>query len=175
MTSATGSTTELPPSVTATRDAAVEAAKLRGEKGTWVIFREILPNALSPLVAEFGLRFIFAVLFISTLSFLGLGIQPPLTDWGRQQAARHVQPHRVQRLHHRQDVGLIAAGVGVGQHCGDGTAPQRLRGARPTLVVDVFHLGEDTSDVDEVHGGNSFSNYYTNSSAPMGASRAREP
>ncbi len=43
----------------------VEAARLRGEKGGWVIFREILPNALSPLVAEFGLRFIFAVLFIS--------------------------------------------------------------------------------------------------------------
>ncbi|RYI16119.1 MAG: ABC transporter permease [Acetobacteraceae bacterium] len=60
----------------------VEAAKLRGEKGGWVIFREILPNALSPLVAEFGLRFIFAVLFISTLSFLGLGVQPPLADWG---------------------------------------------------------------------------------------------
>ena len=60
----------------------VEAARLRGEKGGWVIFREILPNALSPLVAEFGLRFIFAVLFISTLSFLGLGVQPPLADWG---------------------------------------------------------------------------------------------
>ncbi|MDQ2067333.1 ABC transporter permease [Xinfangfangia sp. CPCC 101601] len=60
----------------------VEAAKLRGEKGNWIIFKEILPNALSPLVAEFGLRFIFAVLFISTLSFLGLGIQPPLADWG---------------------------------------------------------------------------------------------
>jgi peptide/nickel transport system permease protein len=60
----------------------VEAARLRGEGKAWVIFREILPNALSPLVAEFGLRFIFAVLFISTLSFLGLGIQPPLADWG---------------------------------------------------------------------------------------------
>lgn len=60
----------------------VEAAKLRGEGQAWVIFREILPNALSPLVAEFGLRFIFAVLFISTLSFLGLGVQPPLADWG---------------------------------------------------------------------------------------------
>lgn len=60
----------------------VEAARLRGEGQAWVIFREILPNALSPLVAEFGLRFIFAVLFISTLSFLGLGIQPPLADWG---------------------------------------------------------------------------------------------
>jgi peptide/nickel transport system permease protein len=60
----------------------VEAARLRGERQSWIIFREILPNALSPLVAEFGLRFIFAVLFISTLSFLGLGIQPPLADWG---------------------------------------------------------------------------------------------
>jgi peptide/nickel transport system permease protein len=60
----------------------VEAARLRGEGWGWIIFREILPNALSPLVAELGLRFIFAVLFISTLSFLGLGIQPPLADWG---------------------------------------------------------------------------------------------
>ncbi|WP_425078677.1 ABC transporter permease [Ruegeria denitrificans] len=60
----------------------VEAAKLRGEGRMWIIFREILPNALSPLVAEFGLRFIFMVLFISTLSFLGLGVQPPLADWG---------------------------------------------------------------------------------------------
>ncbi len=60
----------------------VEAARLRGEGRGWVIFREILPNALSPLVAEMGLRFIFAVLFVSTLSFLGLGVQPPAADWG---------------------------------------------------------------------------------------------
>ncbi|KIC17789.1 ABC transporter permease [Leisingera sp. ANG-Vp] len=60
----------------------VEAARLRGEKMAWVIFREILPNALSPLIAEMGLRFIFAVLFVSTLSFLGLGVQPPEADWG---------------------------------------------------------------------------------------------
>jgi peptide/nickel transport system permease protein len=60
----------------------VEAARLRGEGRGWIIFHEILPNALSPLVAELGLRFIFAVLFISTLSFLGIGIQPPAADWG---------------------------------------------------------------------------------------------
>lgn len=60
----------------------VEAARLRGEKTMWIILREILPNALSPLVAEMGLRFIFMVLFISTLSFLGIGVQPPLADWG---------------------------------------------------------------------------------------------
>ncbi len=60
----------------------VEAARLRGEGNVWIIFREILPNALTPLLAEFGLRFAFAVLFLSTLSFLGLGIQPPEADWG---------------------------------------------------------------------------------------------
>ena len=60
----------------------VEAAKLRGEGRTWIIFREILPNALSPLVSELGLRFIYAVLFLSALSFLGLGVQPPEADWG---------------------------------------------------------------------------------------------
>ncbi|TIT20426.1 MAG: ABC transporter permease, partial [Mesorhizobium sp.] len=60
----------------------VEAAKLRGEGSMWIIFREILPNALSPLVSELGLRFIYAVLFLSTLSFLGLGVQPPSADWG---------------------------------------------------------------------------------------------
>ncbi len=60
----------------------VEAARLRGEGKIWIIFREILPNSLAPLVAELGLRFIFAVLFLSSLSFLGLGVQPPDADWG---------------------------------------------------------------------------------------------
>jgi peptide/nickel transport system permease protein len=60
----------------------VEAAKLRGEGRMWIITREILPNAMSTLVAELGLRFIFMVLFLSALSFLGLGIQPPEADWG---------------------------------------------------------------------------------------------
>jgi peptide/nickel transport system permease protein len=60
----------------------VEAARLRGEKIGWIMLREILPNAISPLLAEISLRFVFAVLFLSTLSFLGLGIQPPTPDWG---------------------------------------------------------------------------------------------
>ena len=60
----------------------VEAARLRGEGWGWIIFREILPNVWTPLIAECGLRFAFAVLFVSTLSFLGLGIQPPEADWG---------------------------------------------------------------------------------------------
>jgi peptide/nickel transport system permease protein len=60
----------------------VEVARLRGEGLWWVIWREVLPNTMAPLVAEFGLRFCFVFLFISALSFLGLGIQPPTADWG---------------------------------------------------------------------------------------------
>ena len=60
----------------------VEVAKLRGEKLGWIIRKEILPNIAAPLLAEFGLRFCFVFLFISALSFLGLGIQPPTADWG---------------------------------------------------------------------------------------------
>lgn len=60
----------------------VEVAKLRGEGQWWVMHREILPNTLAPLAAEFGLRFCFVFLFIAALSFLGLGVQPPTADWG---------------------------------------------------------------------------------------------
>ncbi len=60
----------------------VEAARLRGEGLWWIIRQEILPNAMPPLIAEFGLRFCFVFLFVASLSFLGLGLQPPLSDWG---------------------------------------------------------------------------------------------
>ncbi len=60
----------------------VEAARLRGEGAWWIMRREILPNALPPMISEFGLRFCFNFLFIAGLSFLGLGIQPPYADWG---------------------------------------------------------------------------------------------
>jgi len=60
----------------------VEAAKLRGEGLWWIMRREILPNALPPMISEFGLRFCFNFLFVASLSFLGLGIQPPYADWG---------------------------------------------------------------------------------------------
>jgi peptide/nickel transport system permease protein len=60
----------------------VEAARLRGEGWWWIVRREVLPNAIPPLAAEFGLRFCFTFLFIAALSFLGLGVQPPAADWG---------------------------------------------------------------------------------------------
>ncbi len=60
----------------------IEVARMRGEGLFWLIRKEVLPNAAAPMIAEFGLRFCFVFLFISALSFLGLGIQPPTADWG---------------------------------------------------------------------------------------------
>ena len=60
----------------------VEAARARGESLWWITGREILPNTFGPLATEFGLRFTYAILFISAFRFLGLGVQPPAADWG---------------------------------------------------------------------------------------------
>ena len=60
----------------------VTAAKARGEGTFYVMIHEILPNMLAPVLADFGLRFIYVVLLLSSLSFLGLGVQPPNADWG---------------------------------------------------------------------------------------------
>jgi len=60
----------------------VEISKLRGESIWWIVWSEILPNITAPLIAEFGVRFTYTFLFITALSFLGLGIQPPIADWG---------------------------------------------------------------------------------------------
>ncbi|MBZ9683106.1 MULTISPECIES: ABC transporter permease [unclassified Mesorhizobium] len=60
----------------------VEVAQLRGEGPAWILRKEILPNIMPPLIAEFGLRFCFVFLTIAALSFLGVGIQPPSADWG---------------------------------------------------------------------------------------------
>ena len=60
----------------------IEAATVRGEGLGWIMWQEVLPNALGPLAAEFGIRFTYAILFISALSFLGLGVQPPHSDLG---------------------------------------------------------------------------------------------
>ena len=60
----------------------VEAARVRGEGYIWIITKEIWPNAAMPLMTDFGLRLIYVILFISSLSFLGLGVQPPQADWG---------------------------------------------------------------------------------------------
>lgn len=69
----------------ATRSAAhadyVVAARLRGESAAYVVGREILPNVSGPLIADAALRLTYAVIFVATLNFLGLGVQPPQADW----------------------------------------------------------------------------------------------
>jgi len=60
----------------------VEVARARGEKLVSILVREIWPSTIRPLAVEFGLRMTFSILFLSSLSFLGLGIQPPDADWG---------------------------------------------------------------------------------------------
>jgi len=60
----------------------VTAARIRGEGTRYLIGAEILPNIIGPVFADIGLRFVFIVLLLSGLSFLGLGVQPPNADWG---------------------------------------------------------------------------------------------
>ena len=60
----------------------VTSAKLRGESGLFILSREIFPNVLAPIVVELTVRFGYAIFTVATLSFLGVGIQPPSPDWG---------------------------------------------------------------------------------------------
>jgi peptide/nickel transport system permease protein len=60
----------------------VTVARARGEGIGYLIRSEIFPNIVGPVLADFGLRFVFIVLLLSGLSFLGLGVQPPNADWG---------------------------------------------------------------------------------------------
>ena len=60
----------------------VTAAKLRGETGFFILSREIFPNVLGPTVVEMTVRFGYAIFTVATLSFLGVGLQPPSPDWG---------------------------------------------------------------------------------------------
>jgi peptide/nickel transport system permease protein len=93
----------------------VEAARLRGENIWWVISREILPNSIPPLVAEFGLRFCFTFLLIASLSFLGLGIQPPYQDWGSMvnQNAQAIVLGKPQPLFAAGAIALLTIGVNL--------------------------------------------------------------
>lgn len=60
----------------------VTAARLRGESGPFIMVREILPNIAGPIVVELTVRFGYAIFTVATLSFLGVGLQPPSPDWG---------------------------------------------------------------------------------------------
>ncbi len=67
----------------------VQAAKLRGERAPYIMFVEILPNVMAPLLVEATVRLGYSIFFISSLSFLGFGVEPPSPDWGAQVAANY--------------------------------------------------------------------------------------
>lgn len=62
----------------------IEAAKTRGESLSYILFREILPNALGPVFVEMSMRFSYSIFLVASLGFLGLGQQPPSPGWGLQ-------------------------------------------------------------------------------------------
>ena len=62
----------------------VQAARLRGEKAPYVMFKEILPNVMPPIIVEFTVRLGYAIFAVAGLTFIGLGIQPPSPDWAVQ-------------------------------------------------------------------------------------------
>ncbi len=77
----------------------VERAEARGERMPSILFREILPNVWTPIMADFGIRFSTSVILVASLSFLGFGLQPPAADWplmiNENRAAIFQQPYAV--------------------------------------------------------------------------------
>jgi peptide/nickel transport system permease protein len=72
----------------------VKAATARGEGAAWIILREMLPNVMAPIVVEATIRVSFAVMLFATLSFLGLGAQPPASEWGLMVAEARQYMHQ---------------------------------------------------------------------------------
>jgi len=62
----------------------VQAARLRGERGTYIMYQEILPNVMSPIVVEFTVRLGYAIFTVASLTFIGFGVPPPSPDWAAQ-------------------------------------------------------------------------------------------
>ena len=85
----------------------VSAAIARGERGSWIVLREMLPNVVAPVVIEGTIRVAFAVMLLATLSFLGLGAQPPASDWG-------LMVSEARRFLHQAPWMLIAPGAAIG-------------------------------------------------------------
>jgi peptide/nickel transport system permease protein len=85
----------------------VAAAIARGEAGRWIVFAEMLPNVAAPVVIETTIRVAFAVMLFATLSFLGLGAQPPASDWGLMAA-------EARRFLHQAPWMMIAPAAAIG-------------------------------------------------------------
>jgi len=92
----------------------VEAARLRGERSAYIMFRELLPNVLPPLAVEASMRFSYAIFLVASLGFLGLGVQPPSPDWGLMvgEARTYFQQAGWVLLFPAGAIALLVVGVG---------------------------------------------------------------
>jgi peptide/nickel transport system permease protein len=107
----------------------VLAARARGDSVLWIAFREILPNNAATVMVEVALRLTFAIMFIASLSFLGVGVQPPSSNWGvlvgENRSLLYQQPYAV--VVPALAIGLLAIAVNLiadalTQHFGDETS-----------------------------------------------------
>jgi peptide/nickel transport system permease protein len=93
----------------------VQAAQARGERTLAIIFREVLPNIMPTVLVEFALRFAYTIIFVATLNFLGLGLQPPSPNWGvaaaEEQSTLALQP--LATLAPTIAIGLLAISIGL--------------------------------------------------------------
>ena len=92
----------------------VEAARLRGEGSAYIMFKEILPGVLPPLAVEASMRFSYAIFLVSSLGFLGLGVQPPSPDWGLMvgEARNYFSQAQWVLLYPAGAIALLVVGVG---------------------------------------------------------------
>ena len=106
----------------------VSAAEARGEPVRSILYREILPNVSTPILIDFGVRLAGSVIIISSLSFLGFGLQPPASDWGlminENRSALTIQPYAV--LFPLLAIGALAIGVNL---IADGVARAAMSGS----------------------------------------------
>jgi peptide/nickel transport system permease protein len=93
----------------------VQAAQARGERTLAIIYREVLPNIMPTVLVEFALRFAYTIIFVATLNFLGLGLQPPSPNWGvmaaESQSTIAIAP--VYTLAPTLAIGLLAISIGL--------------------------------------------------------------
>ena len=108
----------------------VEAAKMRGENSTYIMFREILPGVLPPLAVEASMRFAYAIFLVASLGFLGMGVQPPSPDWGLMvgEARTYFSQAKWALLAPTGAIALLVVGVGFSS---DGLRRMLLPGGNP--------------------------------------------
>jgi peptide/nickel transport system permease protein len=114
----------------------VEAAVARGERAWAVILREVLPNILAPVLVDLGLRFTYSILIIASVNYLGLGLQPPSSDWALMisENRQYISLNAWSVLAPAAMIGLLTIGVNL---TGDAIARSLGRSYVPRAVRSV--------------------------------------